>query len=313
MEGSIRELCRLGIVHFMLYKDTITGGGSHASLLELIASPEFDAVECSWINRDDVRRSVAEARRKSGKTLAFGAQPVLLTQQLDLNSADEEQRRTAVAAVKAVIPQAYELGAEGFALLSGRAVSPADRQNHQNYHNAMDNLVRSLIEIADALAERGSIPLVLETFDQLPYGKNCLIGPNRDAARIAREVRKSHPGFGLMIDLSHLPLQGETPREAWEAVGEYLVHAHMGNCIMNKPAHPMNGDAHPPLCHPEGENGIDELADYLSVLYRGGFLNREDRPVLSFEVACEGTASPEAAEALLRQSLDTLKQAWRRV
>ena len=310
MEGSIRELCRLGIVHFMLYKDTITGGGSRASLLELIASPEFDAVECSWIDRDDVRRSVAEARRKSGKTLAFGAQPVLLTQRLDLNSADEEQRRAAVDAVKAVIPQAYELGAESFALLSGPAVSPADRQNHQN---AMENLVRSLIEIADALAERGSIPLVLETFDQLPYGKNRLIGPNRDAARIAREVRKSHPGFGLMIDSSHLPLQGETPREAWEAVGEYLVHAHMGNCIMNKSGHPMNGDAHPPLCHPQGENGIDELADYLSVLYRGGFLNREDRPVLSFEVARDDTSSPDAAEAVLRQSLDTLKQAWRRV
>ena len=306
MQESIRSFCKLGVVHFMLYKDTITGEGSHDSLLNLIASPDFDAVECSWINRDDVRRRAAEAFRQSDKTPAFGAQPVLLTQELDLNSPDEHQRRAAVEAVKAVIPQARELGAQGFALLSGRAVPPADHQA------AVQRLVRSLSDIADALAEPSPIPLILETFDQLPYGKNRLIGPNRDAARIARELRRSHPSFGLMIDLSHLPLQGESPREAWEAVGEYLVHAHMGNCIMNRPDHPMNGDAHPPLCHPEGENGVNELTEYLSVLYNGGFLNRETRPVLSFEVSPD-PALAASPEEVLRQSLDTLSEAWRRV
>ena len=306
MQESIRNFCKLGIVHFMLYKDTITGEGSHDSLLNLIASPDFDAVECSWINRESTRRQAAEALRKSGKTLAFGAQPVLLTQELDLNSSDEHQRRAAVEAVKAVIPQARELDAEGFALLSGPSVPPADHQG------AMQRLVRSLSDIADALAEQASIPLILETFDQLPYGKKRLIGPNRDAARIARELRRSHPNFGLMIDLSHLPLQGESPREAWETVGEYLVHAHMGNCIMNRPDHPMNGDAHPPLCHPEGENGVDELAEYLSVLHHGGFLNRETRPVLSFEVSPD-PALAASPEEVLRQSLDTLSEAWRRV
>ena len=304
MERSVRDFCALGIVHFMLHKDTIKGDGDHSSLMKLLESDAFDAVECSWINDAATRRSVAEARERSGKALAFGAQPVLLTQKLDLNALDDERRTAAVEAVRAVIPQAYELGASGFGVLSGKVVAPADHKR------AMEQLVRSLSEIGDSLAERGSIPLVLETFDQLEYGKNCLVGPNRDAAAVAREVRKSHATFGLMIDLSHLPLQEERPQEAWDAAGEYVVHAHMGNCIMNNPEHPMNGDEHPPFGDPAGENGVAELSEYLSVLYKSGFLDEKRRPFLSFEVVPYGDWTPEA---LVRQSLETLGEAWRRV
>lgn len=219
MKGSVREVAKLGIVHFMLHKDTIKGGGDHSSLVQLLEHPEFDAVECTWINDPATRKKIASTRTKTGKALAFGAQPVLLTQELDLNSLDEDQRSVAVAAVQSVIPQAYELGAEGFGLLSGKNVPASDKKH------AMEKLVRSLVEIGDHLAEMGSIPLVLETFDQLDYGKNALIGSHRDAAWIAKEVRKSHPSFGLMIDLSHLPLQGEKVTEAWEVAGDYIVHA----------------------------------------------------------------------------------------
>ncbi len=301
MDDRIRDYCRLGIVHYMLYKDTITGGGDHSSLISLLESPEFDAVECAWINDDAMRAAVTRCKARNGKTIAFGAHPVLLTQDLDLNSLDEDHRRRAVSAVRAVVPQAYELGATGFALLSGPATGEADRAR------ATDRLVRSLTEIADTLADRGAIPLVLVSFDQLDYGKNRLIGPNRAAAAVAREVRKSHPSFGLMLDLSHLPLQGETPREAWDAAGEFVVHAHMGNCVKDKPGHPLNGDTHPPLCDPAGENCVAELAEYLQVLLDGGFLNRETRPVLSFEVSPHGEWTPDV---VVEHSLATLEEAW---
>ena len=304
MLSSLREVCKLGIVHFMLHKDTIKGDGDHASLLKLLESPDFDAVETTWINDPEVRRSVVEKRRSTGKSLAFGAQPILLTQKHDLNSLDEERRRAAVRAVRDVVPQAYELEASGFGVLSGKTVDPSD------HDRAMSQLVKSLVEIADTLAESGTMPLVIETFDQLDYGKNCLIGPNLDAARVAKEVRREHPNFGVMIDLSHLPLQKETAQQAWDAVGEYVVHAHMGNCVMEKPEHPMNGDEHPPLCDPDGENCVEELAEYLRVLKSAGFLNRETRPFLSFEVV---PYNGKRADEVVRMSLQTLSQAWERV
>ena len=285
----------------MLHKETIPGEGDFTSLLKLLESPDFDAVECTWINDGEIRSTVARTRQANGKALAFAAQPVLLTRGYDLNSPEEDLRAAAVRAMRELVPQACELGASGFAVVSGPPGDPTDREG------ATDRLIRSLMEIAETLAEHGSIPLVLQPFDQLVYGKNRLIGPNRDAAEIARRMRRSHPSFGLLIDLSHLPLQGETPREAWDAAGEYIVHAHMGNCVMDHPDHPMYGDTHPPLCDPAGVNGIEELTEYLRVLYREGFLNAETRPFLSFEVATYGEWT---VEALVRQSLRTLEEAW---
>jgi len=304
MKEPIQEYATVGFVHFMLWKDCIKGAGDFASVNTILNDPYFGAVEVSWINDAAQRRSVFESIRKSGKAASFGAQPVLLTQNLDINHLEEEERRRAAEAVTSVVPQAYELGAKGFAVLSGKAVGETDKDR------AMEQLVKSLVEIGSELRTHGEIPLVLETFDRLDYGKNRLIGPNSDAALIAREVRKSIPTFGLMLDLSHLPLQGESPAQAWEAAGEYVVHAHMGNCVMGKPDHPMNGDEHPPLGIPEGENGVEELTEYLWVLLENGYLSKQRKPFLSFEVSVFGDWTPEG---VIAQSKETLDTAWSRV
>ena len=304
MKDRIQDYASIGLVHFMLWKDCIKGEGDFSSVSTVLDDPYFGGVEVSWIKDSDERARVAEAVKKSGKALAFGAQPVLLTQKLDINQLDETERRKAVEAVIGVMPQAVELGARGFGLLSGKNVAAADKSR------AMEQLVKSLVEIGTELKKHADVPLVLETFDQLDYGKNCLIGPNKDAAAIAREVRKSVPKFGLMIDLSHLPLQGETAEQGWAAAGDYVMHAHMGNCIMNKPSHPMNGDEHPPLCDPDGENGVEELTEYLRVLRDGGYLNKNTKPFLSFEVCIYGDWT---REKLIAQCKETLDAAWERV
>jgi sugar phosphate isomerase/epimerase len=288
----------------MLWKDCIKGEGDPSSMNVILDDPYFDALEITRINDASARARMAEKVRASGKWLGFGAQPVLLTQKLDLNHADEAERRKAIQGVLDVIPQAYELGARGFGVLSGKAVAPADQEA------AKSRLVASLCEIASALKQRGTMPLLLETFDRLPYGKNCLIGPNADAAAIAREVRKLHPDFGLMLDLSHLPLQGETPRQAWSACGPYVTHAHMGNCVMEKPGHPMNGDEHPPFSDPAGRNGVPELTEYLRVLLEEGYLSKARRPFLSFEVCVYGDWT---REHVIQQCKETLDAAWAQV
>lgn len=302
MEGKPQDYAKIGIVHCMLYKEAISGRADViGSLAPLVADDYFDAVEVTWIHDKAMRAEVAALLRESGKAVAFGAQAVLLTRGLDLNDEDPWRRRDAVDAVRRVVEQACELGAEIFAVLSGRDPGEEKRQR------ARDLLVDSLCRIADELRLQEGPPLVLETFDRRPFGKNRLIGPSAEAVEVARRVRERHPNFGLLVDLSHLPLLEETAEHAVATMRDCLVHAHMGNCIIRNPDHPLYGDAHPPLGDPDGENGPEQLELFLRALLDNGFLDRKNRRILSFEVSPYGDWT---VEALLDQSKEMLDAAW---
>ncbi|NMA23423.1 MAG: sugar phosphate isomerase/epimerase, partial [Spirochaetales bacterium] len=130
------------------------------------------------------------------------------------------------------------------------------------------------------------------------------------AARYAKEVRKEYPEFGLLVDLSHIPLLHETLEESILPVKEYITHAHMGNCVVKDPSLPGYGDVHPRFGFPGGENDVDELAAYLQLLLDIGFLNPEKRPIVSFEVKPFGDEDPDLVVANAKR---TLLLAWDRV
>ncbi len=302
MNEPLSHYARLGIIHFMLWPQTMGGDGPIAETVErLAADAAFEAIEVTRINDPATRRRVRELAETARMAIAFGAQPILLGGKLDLNAPSDAARAAAIEAVQQAIDQAAELGAEGLAVLSGPDPGEAGRAA------ATGRLVDSLKWLSDYAARRGNLPVILETFDRVPFGKNCLIGPSAEAAEVARRVRRDFPSFGLMIDLSHLPLQGETPQQAVAATREFLVHAHMGNCAMRDPAHEAYGDSHPRFGVPGGENDTAELAAYLRALLDAGFLNRAQRPVLSFEVK---PLKGESVEALIAGSKRTLAAAW---
>ncbi|MBM4041819.1 MAG: sugar phosphate isomerase/epimerase [Planctomycetes bacterium] len=302
MNESLSNYARLGIIHFMLWPQTMGGDGPIAETIErLAADADFEAIELTRINDPATRRRVRELAETARVTLAFGAQPILLGGKLDLNAPTDAARTAAIEAVQRAIDQALELRAVGLAVLSGPDPGETGRKA------ATDRLVDSLKWLCDYAAHKGGPTIVLETFDRVAFGKNCLIGPNPEAAEVARRVRRDFPSFGLMIDLSHLPLQGETPQQAVAATREFLVHAHMGNCVMRDPAHEAYGDSHPRFGVPGGENDVAELAAYLRALLDAGFLSRDRRPVLSFEVK---PLKGESVEALIAGSKRTLAAAW---
>jgi sugar phosphate isomerase/epimerase len=302
MDQPLSRSARIGIIHFMLWPRAMSGEGPIAETVErLVADTAFDAIEVTRIADRDARRCVRALCETARVSLAFGAQPILLGGQLDLNALDESPRTAAIEAVQEGIDQAIELGAVGVAVLSGPDPGLAHREQ------AADLLVDSLKWLCDYAAHKGGLPVALETFDRQPFGKNCLIGPSTEAAEVARRVREHFPSFGLLLDLSHLPLLGETPREALRAAGDALVHAHMGNCVMRDPAHPAYGDNHPRFGVPGGENDVLELAEYLRALLDARFLDPVRRPILSFEVK---PLAGESADALIAGSLRTLADAW---
>ena len=304
MQESMYKFMKVGLIHCMAYPQVMKGEGPILETLQKIAEDDFfTAVEVTWIKDAKVREEVKKLLEVSHLTVAYVSQPRLLTKNLNLNSLDETQRQKAVDEVKVGVDEAYEIGAKGLAFLSG--TDPGGQEREQ----ALKLLVSSAKQICDYAKSRGDLGIVLEVFDR-EIDKKCLIGPAEDARMVAEEVRKKFDNFGLMVDLSHLPLLGETPAQAIMPVKDYLVHAHIGNCILKDKEHPGYGDQHPRFGIAGGENDVKELTEYLKVLLNIGFLNPENPPIVSFEVK---PLAGESSEVVIANAKRVLREAWAKI
>ena len=304
MQESMYKFMKVGLIHFMAFPQVMKGEGPILETLQKIAEDDFfTAVEVSWMNDAQVRQKAKKLLEVSHLTVAYGAQPRLLVKKLDLNSLDKAERREAVNEVKDAVDEAYEIGAKGLAFLSGKDPGSDERKQ------ALKLLISSIKEICGYAKSKGDLGITLEIFDQ-DIDKKCLIGPAKDARMVAEEVRREFDNFGLMVDLSHLPLLKETPKQAILPVKDYLVHAHMGNCILKDKEHPGYGDQHPRFGIKGGENDVKELIEYLKVLLDIGFLNPENPPILSFEVK---PLADESSEVVIANAKRVLREAWAKV
>ena len=118
------------------------------------------------------------------------------------------------------------------------------------------------------------------------------------------------PSFGLMIDLSHLPMQTETIHEALHVSADYINHAHIGTCVINDPTDPAFGDKHPYFGRPKGECKVPEVREFLRGLLENGYLVEDaaDRNIVAFEVQPLGE---QTSEAVIADAKRTLREAWR--
>lgn len=301
-QADIRKYLKLGIVHFMVCPETMSGEGNILdSVLLLAADNDFEVVEVTRINDPEQRSELATRAAGLGTELTFGAQPILLGANLDLNHPEDAVRGIAIEAVKGGIDQAVELGASSCAVLSGK--------NDTDKTSATARLVESLSELC-AYAGSVGLSIALEQFDSAVFAKNCLIGPTREAVALSEAVRARHDNFGLMMDLSHLPLLNENPAEALHIAKDHLVHAHMGNCAMDDPAHPAYGDNHPGFGVDGTRVGVPELRDYLRALLDIGYLREGQPRIVSFEI--KRTEAESAAE-LVSKSKAALFSAWNEI
>ena len=121
MQESMYKFMKVGLIHFMAYPQVMKGGGPILETLQKIAEDDFfTAVEITWIKDERIRDEAKKLLKASHLTIGYGACPRLLINNLDLNSLDEEERKKAVAEVKAGVDEAYEMGAKGLVFLSGK-------------------------------------------------------------------------------------------------------------------------------------------------------------------------------------------------
>jgi sugar phosphate isomerase/epimerase len=297
MQESFYKYFKVGIIHFMAYPSTMKGEGPIIETITKIAEDDFfTAIEITKIKDPEIRAKAKEILVSSGLAVGYGAQPVVLSTPLNPNSLDEDERKKAVEVLRECIDEAGYMGASRMAFLSGK--DPCDDLRD----SALDALIKTTRELCD-YAETKGMDIAIETFDK-EIDKKALIGPSDLASEFADAVNRRN--FGLMVDLSHLPLLEETSEECAWYVKDHVVHLHVGNCVMRE-GHPAYGDAHPRFGIEGGENDVWELAEFLKAFIDIGFLNGERQPFMSFEVK---PLPNESSEMVIANAKRTLNQAW---
>lgn len=303
MDKPLNHYMKLGTIAFMSYPAIGGGEGDVESVVaKLAADAAFTAVEMTMVKDPAVRARVAARLKEAGMTVCYGAQPRLLTTGMNINDLDEAKRAKALASLMEGLDEAAEFGAVGLAFLSGPYEEATKEQSYQ-----------ALLASTGALCTRAKelgLRVELEVFDY-NVDKKSLIGPTVLARRFAEDVRRDYDNFGLLVDLSHFPLIGETVAESIYPVREFITHAHIGNAVVT-PGLPAFGDNHPRFGFPGSANGMDDLVEYLRALLDIGFLNTAHPPVVSFEVKPFAPAG-EDPDAVLAGCKRFLDEAWRLV
>jgi len=300
MDTPIEAYMKLGIVHHMAFPELASGDGPWEETIRLIAlDPFFNAIEITHIEDPEVREAVRKLISLAHMGLGYGAHPTILGQGLDINALEEDMRSRACAILKEQLDEAIQMGAESFGLLSGKDPGPERRSE------AIEALIKSLEELCAYSASKGGPNVVAEVFD-CEVDRCCLLGPSSLAKEVAQEVSKNHSNFGLLVDLSHIPLLKESPQQALAPVKEYLSGIHLGNAVVD-PAYPGYGDNHPIFGTPGGANDIPEVAEFLKTLLEIGFLDGERRPIVSFEIKPMEGQDPMV---MIANAKRVLNQAW---
>lgn len=297
MEKSMRRYMRVGTILHVSYKQLGSGEGPILECLKkIVTDPYFEVVEVAHMKDAEVRKAAADMIARGHMTSSYGGQGRMLGAGLNINDLNEEGRRKALASLKEGIDEAYEMGVEDFAFLAGRYEEETKEESFQA-------LLKSTRELCEYAKSKGDMPVLCEVFDY-DIAKKSLIGPVDMVKRYAETICAEYDNFGLMVDLSHIPMLHETIEESLLPVQQYIRHAHMGNTVIKSPECPAYGDEHPRFGFPNSENDVEELTAYLRLLLKIGFLNEKKRPIVSFEIKPFGEEDPEVCLANAKRTLD---------
>jgi sugar phosphate isomerase/epimerase len=300
-----------GVIHPLIYLECRGGGGPILETLPTIVNDsDFGAIEIAPIKDPAVRQQAKALLAQSQLQVVYLPVLPILLEKLEPGSADPALRQAALSRLKPLLDEAIDLGSV-MAMVQG-PLDPGPEQRAGATARLAEDL-RELCDYATAHSRQRQLFLTFENFDR-DVEKKRLIGPTAEAAALAQAVDR--PNFGLTLDLSHLPLLHETAAQALRTAAPYLIHAHIGNCVIDHPGTPLYGDFHPRFGHPLGCNDLPQVVDYLRQLDAVDYWAQARRklgstPILSMELrTIPGEESPEA---VLANGKRTFMRAWAEV
>ena len=281
----------LGVNHQFLYPGAMTDAETHTRTLQKAAElRDVAALDC-WM-WPDPRRAEEERRvlRDSGKKINYNIGDRPMDEPCFPASPDASRRRRTLDIYLREIGYALNVGAKKIVLGSGPDV-PEDRPG------AKERFAEFLMRLGKELPE--DVTLALEPTDRT-IDKHFLFGPAAETAEFIREMRANGlPNLGMLLDMGHVPIMGETLSSAVQGAAETLVHVHLGNCVVKNPQSPFYGDKHVAWGAVDSEYGEKEAAEFLRLLNQAGYFQKEDCTV-SFEMRpIEGLSPEESLRAFV--------------
>lgn len=302
MDEPIQRYFQVGLVAGMAYAPKVKDWGWVEIVRRVARDPYFDVVEINPLPDAETRREVAALAAQGHLRLCQNAHGRLLSTGLNPNDADEEGRKRAEATLLEAVDEASELGIDTMGLLAGHWTS-------ETRERCFGQLLRTVTAVCRYAAEKG-IFVELEVFDH-DIAKKALLGPAPLAGRFAAEVRSCAPNFGLMVDLSHVPMTYETPEQVISTLRPWITHFHIGNTVIKANCEAY-GDEHPRFGFPNSENDTAEVVAFLRALRQNGFFNAQKPSTLTFEIKpwTYRNGCVEDADVVIANAKRTLNRAW---
>lgn len=296
MEQPMERYVQAGLIAAMAYPEEYHK--APVSVVRRIArDPWFSAVELNPIADSSARKACRELLESAHMTVCYSAHNRLLSTGLNPNDLEETGRCAAQQALLEEMEEARELGATGFAFLAGHWEQDKRRQG-------LEQLKKTTIAVCRYAAQFG-MQVELEIFD-FDIAKAALIGPAPLAEEFAAGVRSCCSNFGLMVDLSHIPMCYEEPAFVFRALRPYITHMHIGNTIIRS-GYDAYGDEHPRFGFPHSENDVTQLVKFFRSARNEQCFDEQRPIIMSIEIKPRPN---EDANAVLANSKRVVERAW---
>jgi sugar phosphate isomerase/epimerase len=299
-----------GVVHPLVWFECRAGEGPILeTVTQIVDDPTFGAIEIAPPKDPAVRRQLCDLLASAQIQVVYLPILPIIVENLALASADSDARAHAMNRLKTLMDEAIEFDSP-LAMITGQKDVPEAERSAAVARLAED--IQQLCDYAAAQSNKRLLHITFENFDR-DIEKKRIIGPTHEAVALAEAVNR--PNFGLTIDLSHLPLLGESSADALRTAAPHLIHAHIGNCVIDHPDSNLYGDFHPRFGHPLGRNDLSDVVDYLRHLDAVDYWTRArehlgSTPILSMELRAFPDESPTA---VLANGKRTFIRAWNAV
>jgi len=291
MMDRIHEYLVLGINHHMMYPGVDRDEKYHVETLKQVAHIEcFDILDMFLPQDKNLREEEIRIIRDSGKEVIYNSPLYYINSEFfDPGSHDRDIFQRSIEEVSKHLYYSAQAGAGKMVFAS------AHIREDKSYDDQLNRFVDYTCALCQRAAEYG-ICMIVEPFDT-QIDKKFFIGTSETTVKAVERVKEcGFDNIGILQDMAHIPLIGESFKEALYTSKEHIHHIHLGNCVMRDKMNPFYGDMHPPLGINGGENDMTELEEFLSILMDIGYIKKGLKNTVSIEARpYPGTSSVTSA------------------
>ncbi len=273
--------------------------GFIADKVEHIVQDKFyRALELNALPDKKDRQRIAKTLKSPGCVIGnfiYWAHNYIFDNKLDINALDEKVRAKSVDAIKKLVDEAAEAGANAIGIVTGDNVSILERSE------AYRQLIKSMQEICKA-ADAAKLNVVLQPMDRFGT-KNKLLGLSHDIVELLDVLKADPKKLTVSYDSAHVALNHEGLLESLAEQSKFIGNIHLSNAVLD--INNKNfGDNHMPPREP-GFLNARKAEQIITKAWQSGIKTEEG---LCVSVKYVQSKPEEALDHVFHVSTDFLKQ-----